>query len=387
LIRVAHCGDLGKLVVTDPSRPSPRALLISLETLREGRAASTHALSIWKGLEAEGAEAGLIARICPHDAPIARLGRLWDYLSLSVKAASRFRSCDLLYIRSHPAAVGIVIAALLARKPVIHEVNGQMADLGVTYRMPHALVRFLVWLQNWQYRQASGLVAVTQGLADHVQAAVSPLVPVGLISNGVDIETFRPDAPGGPYIDAPYVLLFGGLVSWHGIEDAAAALDDEHWPKGVVLVIAGDGPSLETARQLAEGRTDMIVTGHLPQTELAGLIARSLAVLVLISPTGGRGATGSAPLKLFEGMASGRPIIATDLPFTAELVRGERCGMLVTPGNVSELARAASDLHSNTAEGNAMGLRGREAAVLHHSWTRRARETALFFRRIVHGSE
>jgi glycosyltransferase involved in cell wall biosynthesis len=262
------------------------------------------------------------------------------------------------------------------RRPVVHEVNGLMDDIGITYGLPGSVTGVLKRLQAWQYRQAAALLAVTPGLAREVAPLAGPRTSVSVVSNGVDVDLFHPDATGGPVIEGEYVVLFGGLVAWHGLDDALRALGDRDWPAGVRLAIAGDGPALATARASAAREPRALFTGHLPQEQLAGVVARSLAVLAPIQGHGGRAGHGVAPLKVFEGMASGRPVIATDLPYAADIIRGFGCGVVTPERDPAAIARAVALISADRAEADAMGRRGRAAALANHRWADRAREAA-----------
>jgi glycosyltransferase involved in cell wall biosynthesis len=89
----------------------------------------------------------------------------------------------------------------------------------------------------------------------------------------------------------------------------------------------------------------------------------------------GRGATGLAPLKLFESLASGIPVIASEMPFQAEIVRNGACGYVVQAGDSAELARAVAKLAADEAGALEMGKNARAVAVRDHSWLARARDT------------
>lgn len=365
---------------THAAPPQPggaRVLMVSLEPLREGRAATTHVLRLAEGLAETGLAVTLSARrLAAANGAEGKLRRVWELLAQQAQVATRLVFCDCLYLRSHPLAAPIVLFARLLGRPVIHEVNGLMDDIGVTYGLPAGLTRALKALQAWQYRHAAALLAVTPGLAREVAPLAGEAARVSVVSNGVDVDLFRPDAPGGPDIDGDYVVLFGGLVAWHGVDDALRAQAHAAWPPAVRLVIAGDGPALAEARAAAGGQDGVSFTGHLPQAKLAGLVGRALAVLAPIQGHGGRAQYGVAPLKLFEGMASGRPVIATALPYAAEIVRGNGCGLLVPEKDPAAIAEAVAKLTGDRALADAMGRRGREAVLSGHRWADKAREAA-----------
>src|SRR5262249_9514436 len=117
--------------------------------------------------------------------------------------------------------------------------------------------------------------------------------------------------------------------------------------------------------------------------ETGGVVASALAGLVVINSRGGRGRTGMFPLKLFETLASGIPVIVTDYPGQADLVRTHDCGMVIPPDDAAALASAMAQLANNRAQARAQGARGRALIVKGHSWDHRAAVTAEVIMRIL----
>ena len=81
-----------------------------------------------------------------------------------------------------------------------------------------------------------------------------------------------------------------------------------------------------------------------------------------------------SPLKLYESMACGVPVIASDVVGISEVVTASGCGILVPSGDASAIADAATRLLGDPALARRMGERGREAAVECYSWAARARQ-------------
>jgi glycosyltransferase involved in cell wall biosynthesis len=365
---------------------APRVLYLSLETLRPGQASHTHVRTIADGLGAAGLPTRLIAQELAEGAPRdSRIGRLLRYLTLSLRGLAALRSVDVAYVRAHPAALPFSFVARLLGKPVVHEVNGRTADIGVSYGLPGWLTAGLNWVQIVQYRWAAGVVAVTPGLKAWLAAILGRDDTLHLVPNGADGALFRPDAPGGPQIDGDYALFFGGLVAWHGVETMLAAVRQPAWPAALRLVVVGDGQLAPQLRQAAAADPRILALGYLPKTELAGLAARAYTVLCPIEPHGARDEGGVAPLKLFEGMAAGRPVIVTELPFQADLVRRHGCGLVVPTADPVALAEAAATLIRERASADAMGRQGRTAVETLYDWRFRVADTVAVLQNLVAG--
>jgi glycosyltransferase involved in cell wall biosynthesis len=125
----------------------------------------------------------------------------------------------------------------------------------------------------------------------------------------------------------------------------------------------------------AESDGVTVYAGSIPYADMPNAVGNAL---VSISPQiplkHGRSAV--SPLKLFESMAAGVPVVVTDLPGLADTVRTAQCGIVVPPNDPRALANAVASLVLHPAEACSMGAKGRDAAVSQHSWRVRAEETS-----------
>ena len=88
-----------------------------------------------------------------------------------------------------------------------------------------------------------------------------------------------------------------------------------------------------------------------------------------------RAPTGVVPLKLFEAMACGVPVVVTDLPGQADIVSRYRCGLVVPADDPVAIADAVATLARDEPLARLMGQRGRRAVVDHYSWDAAAGRT------------
>jgi glycosyltransferase involved in cell wall biosynthesis len=112
--------------------------------------------------------------------------------------------------------------------------------------------------------------------------------------------------------------------------------------------------------------------GWLDKRGLAEDLGQARAGLVLLHPTNNYRVI--RPNKLYEYMAAGLPVIASDFPHWRELVGGCRCGLLVDPLDSTAIADAILHLLSHPQAAAEMGQRGRGAVLERYNWgTERAR--------------
>jgi glycosyltransferase involved in cell wall biosynthesis len=121
--------------------------------------------------------------------------------------------------------------------------------------------------------------------------------------------------------------------------------------------------------------------GELDRAGLASLLKRVRVGLVVLHPHPAY--VTSHPTKLFEYMAAGIPVIASDFPLWRSIVESAQCGLLVNPLDPAAIAAAIERLITSPDEARRMGMRGRVAAERQFNWA--LEETALlsFYRSLL----
>src|SRR5262249_4171320 len=168
-----------------------------------------------------------------------------------------------------------------------------------------------------------------------------------------------------------FVLLFVGILMWdRGVADAVRALPAIHqvFPK-TRLVVAGDGGERSHIERLVaerrlESRVDLL--GYRDHTSLPGLYAASDIGLLPLLP--GRHVKITLPNKLFDYMAAGLPIVASDLPPLRRVLNETGAGVLFTPGDPDSLAAAIIGLLRDRAVRRRLAENGRRAALDKYNW-------------------
>ncbi|MBF9232991.1 glycosyltransferase family 4 protein [Microvirga alba] len=358
-----------------------RVLYICCERIVAGSAAATHVHEICDGLTRRGYDVTLQAEHGEARSNLA--GQLGRYARVILGSLTRLPRADIVYFRSHFAAFPIALAAWLLRKPTIQEINGVYAEAFVTHPRFARLKGVLSWMQRQQYRWASALIAVTPQLVEwgSKEAGHTRAYHVG---NGANTERFRPEGPKTQRT-LPYVLFFGGMTRWHGVEVMLDAVQSPVWPEGVDLLLAGPvvDPSLKA--RIMDAPPHVAWLDRVPQEELPALIRGAVAALVPTVDPSGITAHGITPLKLFEMMACGRPVIVSDFKGMADLVRQGPGGLVIPSGDPEALARAVGTLIADQAEADALGAAGARMIAADHSWDARAAETAQVIESVVKG--
>jgi glycosyltransferase involved in cell wall biosynthesis len=352
------------------SRAARRLLYVSLQGARTGSAAGTHASAICQGLVSRGWQVEMLAP--PHNGRVSIARRLIGWASVLLAGGRAAAGVSAIYVRSHPAALPLVLLARPLHVPVVQEVNGPYADYFIAHpwlKRLGALVRVMV---RFQLRRAASVVTVTEGLAEWVTTE-APGVPVHIIPNGVDVDHFHPDAVPRGALPTRYAVFVGELAPWQGLVTVLAAAQSPVWPQEVSLVIAGDGQMRFAVEGASSDRPERVVyVGPVAHDEVPGLLAASLCAIV---SSRDRAGSGVAPLKLFEAMAAGVPVVGTDVRDVAQVVEDAGCGFVVPAGDAQRLAAAVAQIAMDPQGAAVMGRRGRAAAVSIHSWDERAGRT------------
>jgi len=212
------------------------------------------------------------------------------------------------------------------------------------------------------------------------------------ISNGANTNLFSPDAAEHTNehtgnLPETFLVFFGTMARWQGIRTVLASLEEESWPDGVHAVFVGDGVERAAVKLAAKRLSHAHYWGRVPYTILPSIVARAQASFVCTENLDGRGDTGLAPLKLFESLACGLPVIATAMPYQADLVRDHGCGVVTEPQNPALLAQPVADLMSHAATREKMGAAARQLVVKEHSWQARANDTHHLLLQILNVSD
>jgi glycosyltransferase involved in cell wall biosynthesis len=280
-----------------------------------------------------------------------------------------------------------------ARGPwsTVYEVNG-LPSIELPFLFPKIPPDVLAQVAALEQRcldAADAVVVPADAIADAVRARGVPDARIHVLRNGADLPpaTARPvDAPGR------YLLYFGALQPWQGLDDALRALarladlDD----LGLVVCSSVHRRRAKPYAKLAErlGVADR-VTWHaaLPEHELAPWREHADLSLAPLKDCDRNVRQGCAPLKLLESMASGTAVIASDLPAVRELVTDGVQGRLVHPDRPAELARAIRVLLDHPERIAAMGEAGRRHVAEHLTWDRSTTGLSALYSTLAAGSD
>ncbi len=237
-------------------------------------------------------------------------------------------------------------------------------------------------LHLWAARRADAVVAISDHLRDWYHALGFDPACLLVARDGVNLATFAalPDRAAarsrlGIPGDARVAAYTGHFYRWKGADTlaATASLLPAHWE---VHVVGGIGDDLHRLEGLAGGER-LHVRGHLPQRDSALYVAAADVVVLPNSGHSDISVAYTSPLKLFEYLASGRPLVASDLPSIREVVEPDEHALLVPADDPAALAAAIVRLGDEPDLAHRLAASAREHASA-FAWPVRARRIAEF---------
>jgi len=255
------------------------------------------------------------------------------------------------------AYMGIPIALSLAKRDrarVVNDARDIYLDAANLAKMRGPMRTLIARAERHWARTADRVVTVNEPYADVMARRWSvsrPLIVMNCSYRTVIAEP-RPRRFHGVLGLAPdtkVVLYQGGFSPDRGIEQLIAAIPDV---PGAVLVLLGYG-SLEPELATRAAEPSLAGLVHIlpavPPTELVAWVASADIVAMPIQPTTLNHRL-TTPNKLFEAIAAGVPVVASDLPGMAPTVRAADAGLLVDPTNPANIAQACRNLLAEPPE-------------------------------------
>jgi glycosyltransferase involved in cell wall biosynthesis len=259
--------------------------------------------------------------------------------------------------------------------PGILEVNAPLIDEQATYRglvhrdeARHVAER--------AFGGATLLAPVSNGMAEYLRGFGVEAGRIHIMPNGVNSSRFRPDVPPAlPAEAGTFTVGFvGNLKPWHGVSQLIEAFDLLHRRHPATrLLIVGEGPerpAVERKLDVRDLRHAAVLTGRVPNETVPAWV-RSMDVATAPYPATEPDTFYFSPLKLYEYMAAGVPIVASRIGQVEEAVDHRRTGLLVDPGDTEALARAIEELLLDVPLRCRVGSNATLEAERHHSWTAR----------------
>ena len=177
------------------------------------------------------------------------------------------------------------------------------------------------------------------------------------------------------------ICYVGGLSVVRGVRQMVAAMSHVRTPVRLNLVGGFSEVSLVGEVQANPGWKKVDQHGVLGRDGVSRVYARSRAGLVTLLPIPNY--LDSLPIKMFEYMSAGIPVIASNFDLWREIVDQHECGLCVNPKKPEEIASAIDYLMTHPAEAKKMGENGRQAVLSRFNWCNEEKKLVEFYRRLA----
>lgn len=337
----------------------------------------------------------LLARMSIEYAPVTGppFARRAGYLAFAIGRMLGASRADAVITRDLGVASALLRVPRRLRPPVVYESHGYAPDVAAALpgmipaaNAPSATkVARLERREAFVWRNADGYVTITAGLADDLKQRLGERGTLAVVPDGTRIAV----DPGRAIDDQQQgaVVYAGHLYAWKGVDVLLDALGQLGGVRGVIVGGYEKEPDLARLRERAArlGISDRVTfTGLVPPSAVAAYL-RAARVLVLPNPASAISTRFTSPLKLFEYMAAGRPIVASDLPSIREVLRHEENALLVEPGNPTALAAGVRRLLEDRALADRLA-RAAMTDVQDYSWDRRAERLEALLQQVTHST-
>ena len=275
---------------------------------------------------------------------------------------------------------------------LVYEVNG-LPSIEMKYRYPavagdRELLGKLERQEQACFQAADLVVTVSEVNARHLTGRGVPEDRIRVIRNGVDFDCFSSAAPR-PWGEREVRMLYAGtLSSWQGVEHAieALALYRRDFPARMTMV----GPA--RSRRLRELRDFAHRLGVFPHLDLVEPVSRPVlarlhheadVVLAPLTKNDRNCDQGCCPIKVLEAMASGTPLIASDLEVVRELCTDDVEALLVRPGSGKAIKDGMLRLRADPDLGARLSRAARERVERDFAWSRAQAELVAAYEELV----
>lgn len=278
--------------------------------------------------------------------------------------------------------IGILLK-LFTRAKIIYDVHEDIPQqifakhwIPALLRRPLAVVFNAV--EKFLAHAMDAMVVATEGIAEKF-TRLAPIV----VHNYPDLGML-PNLPAACGEQQEKVLVYvGGISKPRGAVEMVRVLKLLDSSRNVRLDLIGrfEPSSLEKELQALPGYERVHFLGWLPPEKVYAHLGIGHVGLVCLHPEPRY--TVGLPVKLFEYMAAGLPVITSNFPLWKEIVEGNGCGLTVDPLDPEEIARAIEYLLDHPEEAQRMGENGRRAVKKRYNWESGAKKLTALYERIL----
>ena len=225
-------------------------------------------------------------------------------------------------------------------------------------------------------KNVDGIIAATPKIAERYSSGM----PCAVVKNYPLLEEFG--AARCRREGLPYFVYTGRIAEERGIIPMVDAIGELAGRARLAIAGSWSGDELRRRVMMRQGWKYVRDYGYLGRDDIVDLMRSAAAGIVILKPLPNY--IESMPIKLFEYMAAGMPVIVSDFPLWNEIIGNNgKCGFLVNPVDVHEVVRTMNMILDDEARADAMGRNGRELIESRYNWTYEFQKFELFYSNIM----
>ena len=319
----------------------------------------------------------VLAMDVPYKQQMGNLKRCLSFVTFMLLASAValfIKKVDVVYATSTPLTIGIPALGIkwLKQKKFVFEVRDKWPDslsVGAVVITNRFVIKILSWLERLIYKNASVIVAVSDGMAEDIREITGPSKPIYIVPNGADLDLFRPDIDGREIRrrrswDNKLVLLHAGSIgkanSLDFVIDAALKLMES---RDILFVLIGQGSkkSVLEDRVRELGLTNVEIIPSVPKAQLSLFLAAADVIIAVIAklPITEKHASLN---KFYDGLAAGKPLLLNYRGWQGKLLEEKGAGFGCKLYDLEEFVEKVLYLNSHRAKLTKMGASSRQLA-------------------------
>jgi len=225
--------------------------------------------------------------------------------------------------------------------------------------------------ERYACARLDGLLAATPHIRERLAHCNARTVDV---ANYPLPEEFSPERS---WVARTEICYVGSISAIRGIREMVQACALLRTPARLALAGSFADPALARNVALLPGWTRVRALGHLDRAGVGRVMENAFAGLVTLLPTASY--RDALPVKMFEYMAAGIPVIASDFPRWRAIVEASDCGLCVDPRDPAAIAAAIDRLVQDPELARRMGANGRRAVEQTYNWKNEAQKLVRFY--------
>jgi glycosyltransferase involved in cell wall biosynthesis len=323
-----------------------------------------------------------------------RLANYFSFMISSIFGGFSFKKYDIVYATSPQLFVGLsgFILSKLHRAKFVFEVRDLWVDFAEALNQikNRRLLKLGKNLERFLYKKADLIITVTKGYKEHLVAQGVGNDKIDVVTNGVDIDFYKPSNKNVRELRDQYnlmgkfvVLFAGNIGAAQGLDVVIDAAENLQNYKDIKFLFVGEGVKKENLKEKAEkmGLSNIIFEDAKPKSKIVDY--HNMADVTLVSLKKFELFNITLPSKTFDALAIGKPVLIGVDGEAREIIESAEAGLFFEPGNCDSLVNCVLKLYKDKELCNKFGMNARMYAEKHFTREQLARQLNESLTRII----